>query len=117
MSEATARLLGNTYGMRGVDIAELAARDPALAAPLIEGRPEIMAQVDFAVNEELAATVRDVMIRRTQLFFRDFEQGLPAVDAVADRMAELLAWTDQQKQTEIAAYKEEVARSRRWRDG
>ena len=117
MSESTARLLGDSYGMRGVDIAELAAKDPELAKPLIEGRPEIMAQVDFAVNIELAATVRDVMIRRTQLFFRDYDQGLSAVDAVADRMAALLEWTDQQKITEVLAYQQEVARSRRWREG
>jgi glycerol-3-phosphate dehydrogenase len=117
MSESTARLLGDTYGMRGVDIAELAAKDPGLAMPLIEGRPEIMAQVDFAVNIELAATVRDVMIRRTQLFFRDFDQGLSAVDAVADHMAVLLGWTNEQKTTEILAYQQEVARSRRWREG
>jgi glycerol-3-phosphate dehydrogenase len=117
MTPETARLLGDTYGMRGVDIAELAAQSPELAVPLIEGRPEIMAQVDFAVNVELASTVRDVMIRRTQLFFRDFDQGLSATDAVADRMAALLGWSDEQKITEILAYQQEVARSRRWREG
>jgi glycerol-3-phosphate dehydrogenase len=117
MSEETARLLGDTYGMRGLDIAESAARDPELAVPLVEGRPEIMAQIDFAVNVELAATVRDVMIRRTQLFFRDFDQGLSATDGIADRMAALLGWSEEQKITEILAYQKEVARSRRWREG
>ncbi|MDG1479604.1 MAG: glycerol-3-phosphate dehydrogenase [Myxococcota bacterium] len=117
MSEETARLLGDTYGMRGLDIAEMAAKDPALAAPLVEGRPEIMAQIDFAVNIELAATVRDVMIRRTQLFFRDFDQGLSATEAIGDRMAALLDWSHEQKVTEILAYQKEVARSRRWREG
>ena len=76
-----------------------------------------MAQVDFAVNVEVAATVRDVLIRRTQLFFRDVDQGLSATEAVADRMAELLGWTDDQKTHEILAYQQEVARSRRWREG
>jgi len=117
MSEETARLLGDTYGMRGLDIAEMAAQDPVLAAPLVEGRPEIMAQVDFAVNTELAATVRDVMIRRTQLFFRDLDQGLSATEAIGERMAALLDWGHEQKTTEILAYQQEVARSRRWREG
>ena len=117
MSAETARLLGDTYGMRGLDIAEMAARDPELAVPLIEGRPEIMAQVDFAANVELASTVRDVMIRRTQLFFRDLDQGLAATDEISERMAALLGWSDEQKITETLAYQQEVARSRRWREG
>ncbi len=113
----TARKLGDTYGMRGMDVAALAADNPPLSARLIEERPEIMAQVHYAVTVELAATVRDVMIRRTQLFFRDLDQGLGAVEAVAEHMAELLGWDEQRRTVEILSYQQEVARSRRWREG
>ncbi len=112
----TARLLADTYGMRGLDVAALASADQALAARLVPGRPEIMAQVDFAVEEELAETVRDVLIRRTQLFFRDHDQGLGASEAVAVRMAGLLSWSEDRTTREVLAYEQEVARSRRWRD-
>ena len=110
----TARLLGDTYGMRGLDVAVLAVSDPALAVPLVEGRPEIAAQVVFAVERELAATVGDVLIRRTQLFFRDHDQGLGAVQQVADLMGERLGWDADRRKAEMEAYREEVAWSRRW---
>ncbi|RME21489.1 MAG: glycerol-3-phosphate dehydrogenase [Deltaproteobacteria bacterium] len=112
----TARLLADTYGMRGLDVAARVAADPLLGARLVPDRPEILAQVDFAVTEELAETVRDVLIRRTQLFFRDHDQGLGASDAVAERMAELLGWSEDRMTREVLAYQAEVARSRRWRD-
>lgn len=112
----TARLLADTYGMRGLDVAALAATEQRLARRLVPGRPEIVAQVDFAVQQELAATVRDVLIRRTQLYFRDLEQGLGCCEEVARRMAELLSWSEEQVTLEVLAYQEEVARSRRWKD-
>ena len=64
----TARYLVDSYGMRGVDIAAAVASDPALGEPLIPGRCEIVAEIPHAVNEELACTVEDFMIRRTQLY-------------------------------------------------
>jgi glycerol-3-phosphate dehydrogenase len=111
----TARLLGDTYGMRGLDVAELAASDAALAEPLIEGRPEIAAQVVYAAERELAATVADVLIRRTQIFFRDWEQGVGVADKVAALMADRLGWDEARVQSEVEAYRTLVEWSRHWR--
>ncbi|MCP4808156.1 MAG: glycerol-3-phosphate dehydrogenase/oxidase [Proteobacteria bacterium] len=110
-----ARHLGDRYGMRGLDIVRQAMKDQRLLARLVPERPEILALVDWAVKMEIAETVTDVMVRRTQLYFRDMDQGLGAVDAIADRMQELLGWDEQRKINEILAYQAEVARSRRWR--
>ena len=115
LDEEISRHLTNTYGVVALQVAGLTVADKSLATPLIEGRPEILAQVDWAVHRELAATVTDVMLRRTQLFYRDLDQGLPAVSAVADRMSELLGWTPEQRERSIQEYREEVARSRRFR--
>jgi hypothetical protein len=35
---------------------------------------------------------------------------------VADRMAELIGWSDEEKERSIAAYKAEVALSQKWRE-
>lgn len=113
----TCLLLANTYGMCGVDVARSVKQDPRLGERLVPGRPEILAQVDRAVLHELAATVSDFMIRRTQLYFRDHDQGLGAIPKVASRMAELLGWDDIVAKREIDAYEADVARSRRWRQG
>jgi glycerol-3-phosphate dehydrogenase len=115
ISAAVARHLVDTYGMRAWELAKMCAADPSLTEPIVPGRIEIMAQVDFGVKEELAASVSDIMTRRTQIFFRDFEQGLGSVEKVATRMAHLIGWSDEEKQKSVDEYKVDVARSQRWK--
>lgn len=116
LSHGIRRHLVDTYGMRAIQVAKLCAEHPPLLEAIVPGRIEIMAQVDFAVREELAASVSDIMIRRTQIFFRDRQQGLQSVGKVADRMGELIGWSEQEKQKSIDDYKHEVALSQRWRE-
>jgi glycerol-3-phosphate dehydrogenase len=87
-----------------------------LTEPIVPGRVEIMAQVDFGVREELAASVSDVLIRRTQIFLRDHDQGLGSVGKVANRMAELIGWSAAERQKSIDDYRAEVALSRKWKE-
>ena len=116
LSAEVSRHLVDTYGMRAVELAKLCATDPSLMEPIVAGRVEIMAQIDFGVREELAASISDIMIRRTQIFFRDFQQGLGSLEKVALRMAHLIGWSDEEKQKSIDAYKAEVALSQRWKE-
>ena len=104
------------YGTRAVELGRYAVADQARLQRLVDGRPEIMALVDWAVEQEVACTVSDVMTRRTQLFFRDVDQGMTAVDAVAARMQQLLGWADAERDFFAAEYRDEVGLSRRWRD-
>ncbi len=118
LSPRAAELLLNTYGMRAFDIAKLCIDKPHLAQPLLpdSDRSEVIAQVHFSVQQEMAMALEDVMIRRTQLFFKDRNQGLDCLDTVANEMGELLGWDEDEKQRQIERYKVEVVRSRRWRD-
>jgi glycerol-3-phosphate dehydrogenase len=115
LSAESARSLADNYGMRGLEIAAQCRDHRELAAPLVEGRPEGVAQVDWAVEHELACTINDFMVRRTQLYYRDHDQGLGAAELAASRMAPLLGWDDEQREAEIQAYRDEVASSRAWR--
>jgi glycerol-3-phosphate dehydrogenase len=114
---AVGRHLANTYGTRGMEVARRIARDPALAERLVAGRDDVMAQVDFAIDEEMATTLCDVLMRRTQIFLKDRDQGLGCCDAVARRMAATLGWDDARTTHELASYEAEVGRSREWRAG
>lgn len=116
LPDTTVDYLVRTYGMRALDVAALVVAEPVLGERLVAGRPEVMAQVDYAVKRELAATLRDILVRRTQLFFRDLDQGLQACEKIAQRMGALLGWTEARQTMEVLAYQEEVARSRRWRE-
>lgn len=111
----TARLLTDTYGMRALEIAREVRHHPDLATPLVEGRREIEAQVAFAAREELAVTVTDVLLRRTQLFYHASDQGLSAAPRVGELLADVLGWTDAQRARSVQEYVDEVELSRRWR--
>ncbi len=115
LGEETLTLLAHTYGTRAIEVAALVEADPSLGAPLSPGRPEILAQVDFAIDDELAATVADVAIRRTQLFFRAEDQGLGAAPAIAARFVAKHGWSEETARREIERFEAEVERSRRWR--
>ncbi|MCP4872075.1 MAG: glycerol-3-phosphate dehydrogenase [Proteobacteria bacterium] len=117
VSEETARLLADTYGMRGREVARLVRLDAALGEALVPGRPEILAQVDWAVEQEFSASVESVLKQRTQIYYRDPQQGLGCARSVSERMATLLGWSDAQRKASVAAYEAEVAASRRWRNG
>ena len=118
ISQQTAQLLVDTYGVRGMEVVDLVLKDSSLGHPLLPNsdRSEILAQVVFSVESELAHSINDVMIRRTQLFFKDQNQGLDCIESVADLMGRLLEWTPEQRTWHLESYREEVARSRRWQD-
>ena len=116
LEDRTVALLAKSYGMRSVEVAALVADAPKLAELVVDGRPEIMAQVTWAVQQELAATLPDFFIQRTQLFYRARDQGLGGLEKVACHMGELLGWSEERRDAEIARYQQDVALSRRWRE-
>lgn len=116
ISHEIALHLTNTYGMCAVQIAEQCAKDKTWCEQLIPGRPEIVGQIHWAVTQELAETLWDFMIRRTQIYYRDVNQGLVAAPAIAAHMGKLLGWDDARTKAEIATYENEVAKSRRWKE-
>ncbi|MEO0325774.1 MAG: glycerol-3-phosphate dehydrogenase/oxidase [Myxococcota bacterium] len=113
--EATAAHLAATYGTRARALASRCAADASWRVPLVRGRPEIEGQVRWAAREELAASVEDVLVRRTQLFFRDHDQGLGCAPRVADLLAEELGWSARERDASLAAYRAEVALGRQWK--
>jgi glycerol-3-phosphate dehydrogenase len=115
LKDDTVSHLVAVYGTRACDVAKLAAEDPSLGELLCKDRPEILAQVDWAVQEEMASEVADVMVRRTQIYYRAMDQGLRAAKTVADRMSSLLGWTSEQREASLAAYESEVSLSRQWK--
>jgi glycerol-3-phosphate dehydrogenase len=116
MDDATADVFAHTYGVRAIGIAARMAADPGAAERLTPDRPERVVQVDVAVAEELAHRVADVLVRRTQVYYRAPDQGLAAAPRVAARMAARLGWDAARVDEEVAHYAAEVARSRLWRE-
>src|SRR5258708_37324368 len=63
-SEASARHLVASYGSEAAAVLNLVDRDRRLGDAIIAGRPEIWAEIAYAVERELAVRVQDVLVRR-----------------------------------------------------
>jgi glycerol-3-phosphate dehydrogenase len=112
---ATAEHLAGVYGVRAGAIAELSRAEPHLRERLATDLPYVWAEIDAAVRLDHARTLVDVLGRRVPLLLVDRDQGLGVCEQVATRLAGLLEWTDTRRAQELAAYRAEVAASRRFR--
>lgn len=117
LSKPTALHLAGVYGMRAIPLAKLCVGEPSLAEPVVEGSNVILAQIRWAMQHELADSLSDVLLRRTQLFYRMYDQGLAIAPRVAEIMAAWLKWDESRLLDELQAYEQAVALSRRWRTG
>ena len=104
--------LAGRYGSDATAVARLAATDPELAAPLIDGQAYLRAEAVYAVREEMARTLDDVLSRRTRarLFARDASDA--AADSVAALLAPELGWTDAERDAQVASYRASIAAER-----
>jgi len=109
---ATARHLVASYGTESAAILNLVAKNKVLGGPLVPGRPEIRAEVVYAVEREMALRLTDVLIRRLHLFYEDPQHGAGVAANVARKMTELLGWGSTREDDEIGDYLEQVRNSR-----
>ena len=88
------------YGSDAPAIAALAASRPELAVPLHPAVPVIAAEVVWAVRNEMARTVDDVLARRTRTLLMNAKAAVAMAPAVAKLMADELgedaAWQQRQ---------------------
>jgi glycerol-3-phosphate dehydrogenase len=112
VKEPTARHLVATYGSEAAAVVNLVEKNRVLGKPLIEGRPEIRAEVVHAVEREMAVRLADVLERRIHLFHLAPAASLKIAAAVARKMRELLGWDARREADEVASYQEDVKRMR-----
>ncbi|MCB0862461.1 MAG: hypothetical protein KDB66_04525, partial [Solirubrobacterales bacterium] len=91
------------YGHAARSVVRLAEADPEMAKPIVEGMPDLMAEVQIAIEFEQARSIADVLLRRTRL-------GLTAASSLATAesvepltavMARALGWGDIEKRRQI----------------
>ena len=90
------------YGDRCAAIVRLMAERSDWRMPLIPGRPIIGAEVIHAIRAEMACTLADIVIRRTELGAMG-HPGADVVGACARIAAEELGWDNDRRDREIAA--------------
>jgi glycerol-3-phosphate dehydrogenase len=78
------------YGTDALEIRKLIDADPTLAAPLDPDLPYIAAEVVWAVREEMARSLEDVLARRLRALFLNSKAALRMAPKVAALMAQEL---------------------------
>jgi len=101
-----------TFGTDYTRLLELVAGDHTLGQRLVADLPYIWAEVPYAVRQEMALTLSDVLARRTHLLYEDRQQGLGVAEAVAHLMAKDLGWGPDEVARQVAAYRQEVELTR-----
>jgi len=71
--------------------------------------------VSRIVRDEMAIHLDDVMVRRTHLFYETVDQGLNAMEEVANALAAEMGWDATRRAAEVARYRDLVETHRRWR--
>jgi glycerol-3-phosphate dehydrogenase len=108
LPEGALEQLAFRYGHAARTVLELAGERPELAAPIADGRPDLLAEAAIAARVEQARTVADVLLRRTRLGIlsapqlRDAESVLP----VAGAMGSELGWDHRRARREAEAWVE-----------
>ena len=93
------RLLG-IYGGRVIDI--LAMAEGELANSLDDRRTVLAAEVAFAIREEFARTLTDIVHRRIMIGL-DADQGRPLYESIAAIAADEFGWDDAARDAELQA--------------
>ncbi len=88
-----ARLL-TRYGTESSAVLALAEGRPELLRPVVAGLPYTGAELLYAVREEMAGTLEDLLARRTRAGIQRAHATIDAAPAVAALVAGELGWSD-----------------------
>ncbi len=109
--EAYAALAGR-YGHDAERVLAVAAEEPWLAAPIVRGFPDLIAEAVYAARHEQARSLTDVLMRRTRLGLlagRALSRPEAVEPAVVARMVgEELGWSEARQAREVAAFAAEA---------
>ena len=94
----------SVYGTDAPAVEELAALEPALAEKIHPDLPYIKAEVVWAVREEMARTVEDVLSRRTRGLLLGARASIEAAPVVADLLARELGRDESWQAKAVADY-------------
>jgi glycerol-3-phosphate dehydrogenase len=101
--------LEGRYGSLAAEVRALVTADPTLADVLVEGLAYRRAEAVYAARHEMAATVDDVLSRRTRARLLDRAASERAAHDVGALLATELGWDDAERDLQVNIYLESCA--------
>ncbi len=86
------RHLGAAYGTLASEILDLVEADPALGRQFYADVPTLVAEVEYAIHNEMALTVTDVVERRLRVALEGRDAGMWPAAEITRRMARAFGW-------------------------
>lgn len=113
VGQEAAEHLVSRFGSEGWQVAALVTERPELGEPLVPGLPYLAAEAVWAVRQEMAHTLTDVLSRRTRALLLDREAAAGAAPAVAALIAAELGWSEADSDAQVADFLSVVEAERR----
>jgi glycerol-3-phosphate dehydrogenase len=104
VTDTTARHLSEKFGTRATAVLELAKQQSEFSAPVVPGYPSIRAEIAYSAHNEMAATLDDVLERRTGLQFFSWEAAMAAAPVAASVMQREMGWNEAETQSAVSDY-------------
>jgi len=108
--DAVAVRLAGAYGCDWRHVWQPTRDDAVLRERMDDAHPYTVAEAAYAVSQEMAVTLGDVLLRRTHLAFEQRDHGVAAAARLAKRLAPRLGWDAARVVQELARYEREVER-------
>jgi glycerol-3-phosphate dehydrogenase len=111
-----AERLGHVYGARAGALLAILDETPELSQRIDAELGCLWAEVIHAVRHEHARDLADVLARRVPIFRDARDQGLAIARRAAELIGRELNWNAARRATEVQKYRDDIDRSRRWRN-
>lgn len=106
---------GHLHGRFGGEaplIEAMVARDRSLGDPLVPGLPYLRAEAVYSARYEMAATLDDVLSRRTRALLLGRDAAAAVAADVADLVGDELGWDEATRKREVDAFRAKAAQER-----
>ncbi len=110
IEEETAQHLALKFGTRATQVAELSHKEPELGEPIVAGFSPIRAEIAYAVREEMALAIEDVLSRRIGLQLLDWRAAREAAAITGEMLARELGWSAEFERRSVEAYRRKITR-------
>ncbi|MHB1538825.1 MAG: glycerol-3-phosphate dehydrogenase/oxidase, partial [Solirubrobacteraceae bacterium] len=109
VAESSYEALASRYGHAAHEVLALAAASPGLRAPIVDGLPDLLAEVALAARDEQARSIGDVLLRRTRLGLLAARSLRGTVlERVARALGDELRWDERRRAAEIERFEVEA---------